>query len=78
MGLGGQEGNSEKNSPNSLRPPANGQEMSQLWADIQGLTETLVEAFLSKVNWFKVKSCTQKEGEHLKVSGEHFIDFSKA
>lgn len=41
--------------------------------DIQGLIETLVEPFHSKVDWSKVKLYTDKEGEHLKTFVECFI-----
>ena len=37
--------------------------MAQPEAEIEGLLETLVEAFPSKVNWSKFKLSTQKEGE---------------
>ena len=47
--------------------------MSQLKADRQGLIEARAEAPPTRVNWSKVESYTQKEGEHLKAFVEHFI-----
>lgn len=54
-------------------PPANDQEVILLEADIQGLTGVILEAFPPTVNWSKVESCTQNEGEHPKALVELVI-----